>query len=322
MTPTVSVVIAAYNAEQFIAQAIQSVLDQTFSDLEIVVVDDGSTDSTAARALACDDGRVRLLQSKNRGAAAARNMGIEATNSPWIAILDADDFWGPQRLEGLLDTAIKEQADLVCDDLVWLDEREPTKTFFENIGLKLDKPTRLDPAEVIPGNLAGRAWVPVGLLKPVIRREFLLATGVRYGEDLRVFEDHLLLSQCVLRGARALLVPSRTYFYRVLPVSLSKGDWIIVLENRLRYIDRIASDALLPAHLRPVLTRWRKKTVLELDSRRCIDAIAARNWRSAYGQIERRPAVLLLLAREVISLARVRAALRSRVSRSLTRIGR
>jgi len=97
----VAVVIAAYNHARFLPDALQSVLAQTVVPAEIVVVDDGSTDGTEA-VVARFAPRVRYLRQANAGARAARNSGIEATSAPWLAFLDADDWWEPDALELLL----------------------------------------------------------------------------------------------------------------------------------------------------------------------------------------------------------------------------
>lgn len=88
----------AYNAEAFIAETIQSALDQTYRDLEIIVVDDGSSDGTVARVGAFGD-RVRLHQQRNGGVARARNTGVSLARGEWIAFLDADDLWLPEKIE-------------------------------------------------------------------------------------------------------------------------------------------------------------------------------------------------------------------------------
>lgn len=94
----VSVVIPAYNAERTLAAAIESVLGQTYRDLEIIVVDDGSADGTAGVAARFGED-VRCIRQKNAGAAAARNAGILAAQGDAIALLDADDLWLPEKLE-------------------------------------------------------------------------------------------------------------------------------------------------------------------------------------------------------------------------------
>jgi len=95
---SVGVVIPAYNAEKFVARAIESVLSQTRRADEIIVVDDGSTDSTAAE-VGKFGPRIRFVRQENGGASAARNAGIEAATSEWIAFLDADDEWLPEKLQ-------------------------------------------------------------------------------------------------------------------------------------------------------------------------------------------------------------------------------
>jgi glycosyltransferase involved in cell wall biosynthesis len=96
--PLVSVVIPAYNAMPFLPIAVGSALNQTHQRLEVVVVDDGSTDSTAAWTDALDDDRVRLVRRSNGGAGAARNTGIRASAGDYIAFLDADDYWEPEKI--------------------------------------------------------------------------------------------------------------------------------------------------------------------------------------------------------------------------------
>jgi glycosyltransferase involved in cell wall biosynthesis len=99
--PLVSVIIPAYNAEIFIARTLQSVLSQTYQNIEVLVVDDGSKDRTAeiVESFAQKDSRIILLQQTNAGVAAARNLAIEKSRGEYIAPIDADDIWYPQKLE-------------------------------------------------------------------------------------------------------------------------------------------------------------------------------------------------------------------------------
>jgi glycosyltransferase involved in cell wall biosynthesis len=97
----VSVIIPAYNAEPYIAETLHSVLAQSFTDLDVIVVDDGSTDHTAqiVESLVQKDGRVSLVVQPNGGVTAARNAGIAVARGEWLAFLDANDIWYPQKLE-------------------------------------------------------------------------------------------------------------------------------------------------------------------------------------------------------------------------------
>ncbi len=100
-TPLVSVIIPAYNADTFIRAALGSAVHQTYQDIEIIVIDDGSMDRTAeiVREFMAQDPRVRLLQQANAGVAAARNYGVRMARGSLIAPLDADDLWKPTKIE-------------------------------------------------------------------------------------------------------------------------------------------------------------------------------------------------------------------------------
>jgi glycosyltransferase involved in cell wall biosynthesis len=99
--PTVSVVMPAYNVSAYVADAVASVQAQTFSNFELLIVDDGSTDDTAdiVRRFAASDNRIRLLRQDNRGLAAARNTALRHARGGFIALLDSDDLWEPRFLE-------------------------------------------------------------------------------------------------------------------------------------------------------------------------------------------------------------------------------
>lgn len=106
--PLVSVVMPAWNAEATIAKALQSVAAQTYRNLEVIIVDDGSTDATLALVteFSAVDPRVRLVSRSNGGPGAARNTGIGEARGEWIALIDADDLWHPTKLEKQISAAL------------------------------------------------------------------------------------------------------------------------------------------------------------------------------------------------------------------------
>ena len=111
--PAVSVVIPLYNKVSYVHRAIDSVFDQSFEDLEVIVVDDGSTDAGGEVVAGIQDPRLRLIRQANAGVAAARNVGVRAARGRWVAFLDADDTWRPDRL------ARQFAALLRAPDVVW-----------------------------------------------------------------------------------------------------------------------------------------------------------------------------------------------------------
>ncbi len=97
--PLVSVVIPAYNSENTVLETIQSVLQQTLTDLELIVINDGSTDSTLAALEPVKDPRLKVFSYQNGGLATARNRGIERASGQFVTFIDADDLWTPDKLE-------------------------------------------------------------------------------------------------------------------------------------------------------------------------------------------------------------------------------
>jgi glycosyltransferase involved in cell wall biosynthesis len=113
MPPTISVIIPAYNRAMTISRSIRSVLDQTVSDFEIIVVDDGSIDETRQVVRGIEDGRIRLIcHERNSGAAAARNTGMRAAAGKYIAWLDSDDEWLPDKLRAQIDALSHAPSDV------------------------------------------------------------------------------------------------------------------------------------------------------------------------------------------------------------------
>lgn len=120
----ISIIMAAYNAEKTIEQAIKSVLNQTYQNFELLVVNDCSKDRTAELVMniAAEDDRVRLLSNeKNSGVSYTRKHGLEKAKGSWIAILDSDDAWVPEKLEKQIDLQKKMNADLLFTGSAFMD---------------------------------------------------------------------------------------------------------------------------------------------------------------------------------------------------------
>lgn len=122
--PVVSVVIATYNMAGYLPLAVRSALDQTYRDIEVLIVDDGSTDGTRNRVEPLlDDPRVRYLQQKNGGQAVAKNHGVRESRGDYVAFLDADDIWEPEKLELQMPLFVRSaRTGVVFSRLAYIDE--------------------------------------------------------------------------------------------------------------------------------------------------------------------------------------------------------
>jgi succinoglycan biosynthesis protein ExoO len=215
--PKVSVIVPAHNVERYVEGAVASALAQTLGELEVIVVDDASDDDTARVVAAIGDRRLQLLRNeRNGGPAQARNRALQAAKGEWIAFLDADDWFAPERLEVLLRLATEAGTDLVADDMYLIRDGA-------------DRPwgTTLSHHRVRDGEIidALRFLTMDRGLQPIIRRRFLVANRLKFNEGLRTGEDNLLILNCLLAGGRLAITTEPLYYYRTRAGSLT-GDRI------------------------------------------------------------------------------------------------
>lgn len=191
----------------------RSVQDQTLSDWELLIADDCSRDDTRqlAEALQKADQRIRYIPSDiNTGPGGARNRAIDAARGEWVAVLDADDAWRPDRMEKLLKLARGHDCDVVADNYARFDDTAQTE--LAPVLPDDGKATPLTPERFLDsehpfGN------VRFGLLKPVIRRAFLNERGLRYTTEIRYAEDFLFFMEILLSGGRGYLTNEPLYIY-------------------------------------------------------------------------------------------------------------
>ncbi|HVZ99340.1 MAG TPA: glycosyltransferase [Caulobacterales bacterium] len=244
---SISVILPAYNAEGFVARAIRSALDQTLAPLEVIVVDDASSDNTADAVLriAAEEPRIRLLRlNQNSGPGPARNRGLDAARGDWVAMLDADDVFGPERLKALASLAGENDADIVADNLYAYDfaAGQTQRTAFVSA-----PPGAIDThAFVERCSGASSADMDWGLLHPMVRTQFLRDSGVRYPK-LRHAEDFAFMLDLLLAGARFFVTPAPHYFYTTRhgqisgqPSTMSRTK--IDYDGMRRWTERIVED--------------------------------------------------------------------------------
>jgi glycosyltransferase involved in cell wall biosynthesis len=225
----ISVVIPAYNAERFLPRCLKSVFAQTLKPVEVIVVDDGSTDQTAA--IAASLGATVFIQA-NSGVAAARNYGIQNASGDWIALLDADDLWAPEKLERQVACIRPETV------LVYTGAR-----IFDDHGIHSEQ-LAVDPAAA---RMMLRQYNPILTSSAILKREaFVKIGGFRKGLD--TCEDWEMWFRMQSQG-QFEAVPDPLTDYYVYPNSLSTNPEVMISAANL------IIDSTLTADLRG-FQRW------------------------------------------------------------------
>lgn len=231
--PQVSVIVPTYNSAQYISEAIDSVFNQTYEDWEIIVVDDGSTDNTK-EVLRKYSSKIGYFYQENKGPSSARNKGIKSAKGKYIAFLDADDMWMPEKLKLQMDVISKEPSiGLVsCDgyiiDMDGVIQKQITKRRY------LNKKKLLD--DLLFRNVIGAT---PSLL---VRKECFHVVGL-FDETLAVGEDRdMWLRICRRYEFRNIGKPLIKVRYRKGSQSYY-GD--IILQNTLRFLEKVFSDNFL-----------------------------------------------------------------------------
>jgi succinoglycan biosynthesis protein ExoO len=260
---SVSVIIAAFNAEACIARAIASLREQTTPPFEVIVADDASTDGTrdVVRRLQRVWPAIRMIElEENGGPSRARNCAIDAAVGDWVAILDADDFFKPHRLQVLEKLGEETGADIIADNLILFDDAAGVEG---RHGFYVDWTTRnVSLFEFLANTVPEAADFNYGILKPMIRRRFLDETRLRYDEQIRYGEDVLFYAETLFNKASMWLSSQAMYVYSTRVGEISKTNNIhsksaprfdLLAEANESLLDRYADRS--DASIREVMRR-------------------------------------------------------------------
>jgi glycosyltransferase involved in cell wall biosynthesis len=240
--PGVSVIIPTFNRANVISETIDSVLAQTYRDIEIIIVDDGSTDDTAKKLSIYGD-RIRIVYQQNAGTSAARNRGIEVSNAKLIAFQDSDDLWKPTKLErqvSLLSRLDSSVPCCLCNAIMqnlYGDGRELLSFDISGISSQYQEGLWLNVTEV----LASRSVLFNQTV--TVRREALEKVG-GFDADLRTAEDYDLSLRLSLEGPWGFIAEPLTIWRAGATNSLSKmavQDQIKLKENEIKIFERMLS---------------------------------------------------------------------------------
>lgn len=225
MSPEISVVIPAYNAARYLTDSISSVITQTFSNWELIIIDDGSTDNTpeVVKGFLANK-RIRLIRQENKGVSAARNAGIKTATGKYIAFLDADDFFLPQNLQKKFDVlSAKPDIDFVYSDMIHCDN------FLKD--LYVEKGTEAD-------NLLNKVLLWQSETIPCLPSNLVIKTSAIQGKI--AFDEYLsncadrFMKMNIAQSLKGKYIPEPLFKYRHAPGSMSTK--VRLLEKDETYI--------------------------------------------------------------------------------------
>lgn len=230
----ISIIMPAYNAEKYIGKAIESVLYQTYSFFEFIVVDDGSTDNTAEIVMSYSDSRIRLIKHRgNLGVAEARNTALREASGKWCAAIDADDLWLPERLEKLTEIAGKDESCFVADDhMVFVERANRVK----KIGSLLEFFHKMHFADdVCVMSFSDYVRYGAPLIHPVFPIRVVRENGLQYRREFVPAEDLDFHFQLFRRGLRLKITKNAYYLYRMNSGSLTAQEPTRSSSNVIRF---------------------------------------------------------------------------------------
>ncbi len=321
--PRASILVPVFNSASTLRRCLASARAQTLTDIEILVTDDASTDDSAAvaEAAARTDPRIRVLrQADNAGKPHAMNVMMGQARGDWVAVLDADDAYAPDRLARLIAAAELHGVDMAADNLEYIDAGVPGEDGFGTVlrtAFDAGRPDEVvGKAEFVSG-ADSYADFDYGILKPVIRRSFVLAHNLAYHEASRLAEDFTYLLEYFVAGGRLAVCAAPLYRW-TMPFGTVSRRWTQTGAGAWRYDYRgaIAANAIFIARMRAKGETEVVEMLLRRDRqyRVMVHYIAAQK-RAAEGNrvaalltIARHPSVWRLLAQRVTG--RLRRAMR------------
>ncbi len=204
--PKISVIVPVYNGEEFLSQCLDSILAQTLQDIEILCVNDGSTDNSLKilKGYAKKDKRIQIINQKNQGLSASRNNAMKIAKGEYLSFVDADDYINEQFLEELYNSAIKENADIALGNIIRVENGEKPWLCYKKkqVADKTDDIFKLL-------NLPKTCYV----WNRIYRREFILNNNLFFKEGI-TFEDIIWSPQVAYKAKKAVCVPKADYYYR------------------------------------------------------------------------------------------------------------
>lgn len=234
----ISIIVPVYNAQDYIDPCIQSVLTQSFRDLELILVNDGSTDGSLDKCRAWEtDPRVRVFSTENRGVSHARNLGLEKAAGNWVMFLDSDDY--------LLEGCLEQLMHMVSPDTQAVlasygsEASAAAGCKHQTVSAEHLRTMTLDPInhDLLPAFFERKPLSLTACWAKLFRQDVIRQNNLRFHEGLRLSEDtlfHLAYLDCI---DHALVTNLPVVYYRQNPSSVTRGFHEGQLSNRLRFFD-------------------------------------------------------------------------------------
>lgn len=227
MNPKVSVIVAAYNIENFIEKCLESIQSQTYKNIEIIIVDDGSTDKTSEY---CDEfcetePRARVIHQKNKGLSEARNTGIRESTSEYIAFVDGDDMVSGEYVMKLLQTLLKNKADISVCGFTAIPSNEaehPKNKVISGEEAAIELFTEMDNYQVISCNKLYRKSLFINIKFPAGKKH----------------EDNLTTYKLLAASKKVSFIKDSLYYY------IKREDSIMNTENLKEHLDAKLNSAI------------------------------------------------------------------------------
>lgn len=198
----VSIIVPVYRVENYLRRAVDALLGQTYTNVEVILVDDGSPDGSGGICDSYQDPRVRVLHQKNGGVSAARNVGLAVAEGDWIAFCDGDDWFAPNMVESMLSCAQKEQADLVICDYQIVADGRPPMVCHSVAGMA--------------GGCDARLVIATGSISScthLVKKALFDRAGVRYPEGIGQYEELPVMPVLAKHASRIAVVDAPLYNY-------------------------------------------------------------------------------------------------------------
>lgn len=198
MSNLISVIVPVYNVEKYLDKCIQSILGQTYSNLEVLLIDDGSTDSSGAICdkYAAQDSRVRVFHKPNGGVSSARNLGLDNARGEWVGWVDSDDYISADMYEKLYTTATSKNADIAYGSYVCKNSVEMPSDLIS-----------------VPDFISQYLCCFMNPLWITLTRKRLY-DNIKFDEDANIGEDLLVTAKMYYYAEKRVKVPNAVYYYR------------------------------------------------------------------------------------------------------------